>query len=63
MYKRFEELLIASNKTMYQVSKDTGIAQSTLSEWKSGKSRPKADKLLILANYFSVPVEEFIKKE
>nr|WP_207742004.1 helix-turn-helix transcriptional regulator [[Clostridium] symbiosum] len=50
-----------SDKTAYQVSKDTGIAQSVLSDWKTGRSKPKADKLKILADYFGVPIDYFLK--
>ena len=57
MYKKFAELLSKFNKTAYQVSKDTGIAQSILSEWKSGRIKILgADKLKILADYFGVDV-------
>ena len=59
MYEKFSALLDKTNKTTYQVSKDTGIAQSVLSDWKRGRSKPKFDKLLILAKYFGVPVEYF----
>lgn len=62
MYKKFAELLEKNNKTSYVVSKDTGISQSTLSDWKSGRSEPKFDKLLILAKYFDVPVEYFAEE-
>lgn len=41
MYKKFANLLVKNNKTAYQVSKDTGIAQSVLSDWKTGRSTPK----------------------
>lgn len=61
MYKKFEKLLIKSGKTAYQVSKDTGIATATLSEWKNGTYKPKADKLLKLAEYFGVSIEYFLK--
>lgn len=61
MYKKFAELLEKTNKTAYQVSKDTGIAQSVLSDWKNGRSNPKVDKLKILANYFSKPIEYFLE--
>lgn len=63
MYKKFADLLEKSNKTSYQVSKETGIAQSVLSDWKNGRSKPKFDKLLILAKYFGVPVEYFAEGE
>nr|DAT85869.1 MAG TPA: helix-turn-helix domain protein [Caudoviricetes sp.] len=59
MYKKFANLLVKNNKTAYQVSKDTGIAQSVLSDWKTGRSTPKFDKLFVLAKYFDVPVEYF----
>lgn len=62
MYKKFKSLLDKTNKTSYQVSKDTGIPQSVLSDWKNGRSKPKFDKLLILAKYFDVPVEYFAEE-
>lgn len=62
MYKKFAKLLEQTNKTAYQVSKDTGIAQSVLSDWKTGRSKPKADKLKILADYFGVGIEYFLEE-
>lgn len=61
MYKKFAELLGKCNKTAYQVAKDTGIAQSVLSDWKTGRSKPKAEKLKILADYFGVDIEFFLE--
>lgn len=61
MYETFKRLLEERNLTAYQVSKDTGISQATLSDWKIGKSKPKVDKLSVLAKYFGVPLEEFIE--
>ena len=60
MYEKFTELLAKTNKTVYRVAKDTGIATSTFSEWKKGTYRPKADKLKILADYFNVSIEYFL---
>ena len=61
MYKKFARLLAKSNKSTYQVPKDTGIAQSILSEWKSGRIKMLgADKLKILADYFGVSIEYFL---
>lgn len=62
MYKKYEELLHKTGKTSYQVSKDTGIGQNTLSDWKTGRSQPKVDKLQILAEYFGVPVTYFLEE-
>ena len=61
LYKKYEELLIKTGKTSYQVSKDTGIGQNTLSNWKTGRSNPKIDKLKILADYFGVEVGFFLE--
>lgn len=61
MYEKFAELLDKSNKTAYQVSKDTGIGQNIFSNWKAGRSNPKADKLKILAHYFGVSIEYFLE--
>lgn len=63
LYEKYLELLTKSGETSYQVSKDTGIAQSTLSEWKSGKSNPKVDKLIILADHFGVTVDYFLDRK
>ncbi len=62
MYEKFAELLDKNNKTAYQVSKDTGIAQSVLSDWKTGRSKPKVDKLKVLADYFGVSIEYFLEE-
>ena len=63
LYNKYEELLKKTGKTSYQVSKDTGIGENTLSQWKSGRSKPKVDKLQILADYFGVPVTYFLTQE
>lgn len=61
LYEKYAALLRQTGKTSYQVSKDTGIAENVLSYWKSGRSKPKADKLKILADYFGVPIEYFLE--
>lgn len=63
MYEIFAKLMKAKGCTAYQVAKSTGIAQSTLSDWKSGKSIPKADKMQKIADYFGVPVEYIMTGE
>jgi transcriptional regulator with XRE-family HTH domain len=62
MYKNYEKLLEKSNTTSYAVSKATGISQATLSDWKNGKSIPKADKLMKIAKFFGVPMEELLQE-
>ena len=52
-----------TGKTPHQVSCDTGIAPSTLSEWKHGRYQPKVDKLITLAEYFGVEIGYFLEKK
>lgn len=60
MYNKFVELLNKKGVTAYRVAKDTGISATVFSEWKKGKSNPKAEKLKILADYFGVSIEYFL---
>lgn len=62
MYETFKRLLEQKGVTAAQVARDTGISQVTFSDWKSGKSKPKADKLYKIAKYFGVPLEKFIEE-
>ena len=62
-YNIFENLLKMNNTTVYRVSKETGIAASTFSDWKSGRSVPKLDKIKLIATYFDVPLEYMLSGE
>ena len=57
MYEIFQQLLIKKGVTAYKVGKETGIAGSTFTDWKNGRSEPKQDKLSRIAEYFEVSVE------
>ena len=57
MYEIFEQLLQKYGVTPYKLGKETGIAPSTFTDWKNGRSVPKNDKLLKIANYFGVSVD------
>ena len=58
-YEVFECLLREKGVKAYDVAKATGIASSTLTDWKKGRSTPKADKLQKIADYFEVPIDCF----
>ena len=62
-YQAFEALLKANHTTVYRVSKDTGISASTFSDWKNGRSAPKADKLRRIAAYFEVSLDYLLGME
>ena len=56
-YVNFEQLLVERGTTTYKVSKETGISNSTFSDWKNGRSTPKLDKMQKIAAYFDVSLE------
>lgn len=61
MYEKYASIRDERKLTDYRVSVDTGITKSTFSDWKSGRSKPKTEKLAILADYFNVPIEYFLE--
>lgn len=63
MYEIFERLLQKYGVSTYKVAKETGIAQSVFSSWKTGISTPKQDKLKKIADYFNVSVEYLMTGE
>ncbi len=63
MYEIFAELLRKKGIKVAEVSKATGIHPSTFSDWKSGKSRPKQDKLIKIAAYFNVTIDYLLNRE
>ncbi len=61
MYEKFNQLVKARGITTYRVAKDIGLAPTVFSDWKSGKSQPKVDKLKKIADYFGVTIEYFLE--
>lgn len=57
MYDIFIKLLEEKGITPYRVGKETGIAPSTFTDWKSGRSAPKQEKLKKIADYLNVSVD------
>lgn len=62
MYEKYVKLRNKKGVTDYRVSEDTKITKSTFSDWKSGRSNPKIDKLKLLADYFGVSIEYFLEE-
>lgn len=63
MYKKYVQLRDSLGVTDYRVASDTGIPKSTFSDWKSGRSVPKVDKLQKIATYFGVGIEALLEDE
>lgn len=61
MYEIYAKLRDERGYTDYSVAKETGVLYQTLSAWKLGKSTPKVDKLVKIANLFRVPVTELLE--
>ncbi len=57
MYTRFMQLLQEKDITAYRVSKETGVTQTTLSDWKTGRATPKTATLQKIADYFGVSLD------
>lgn len=63
MYDRYKKIRDEKGVTDYKVAESTGITKSTFSDWKTGRSCPKIDKLKKIADYFEVPLEYFLEEE
>ena len=61
LYKKFAELLKSSGKTTAEVCRETGISESTISNWKNRGGKLSVDNLKILADYFRVSIEFFLE--
>lgn len=62
-YEKLQKLMNARNIRPVDISRATNIATSSFSDWKAGRSKPKLDKLQILADYFGIPVSYFTDEE
>lgn len=57
MYERFSKVLQEKGLTAYKVSKETGVSQGSLSDWKYGRSKPKNESMKKIADYLGVSVD------
>lgn len=62
-YQKFNDLITTKNVSAYEIAKETGIPASTFSDWKSGRSAPKIEKLLKISTFLDVPVESLVDNE
>ena len=54
---RLSALLESNGITAYQLSKETGLSNSLISSWRTGKSTPTVDKAAVVARYFGVSTD------
>ena len=57
MYEIYKKLLDQKGLKNADVSRATGISNMTLSDWKNGKSKPKHDKMILIAEFLGVSVD------
>lgn len=57
MWEIFEKLMNKESLSISDAARKCGCAPSTLTDWRAGRSKPKADKLLDIAHAFGVSME------
>lgn len=62
MYENYEKILKEKGMTTYQVCMGTGISQTTISDWKKGRSKPKVDKLIKIAKFLGCSLGELLSE-
>lgn len=58
----FNNLIQSKDVTAYKISKETGISEALISNWRSGRQLPKYDNLKILADYFDVSADFLLER-
>lgn len=63
MYATYAKMRDERNMKDADVAKATGIFPSVFTDWKNGKSSPKIDKIIKIADLFQVSLDDFVRKE
>lgn len=58
----FIQLLQSHDLTAYRLSKELGISETLISNWKSGRQLPKYDSLKLLCDYFHVSADYLLER-
>jgi len=58
-YETYAKIRDSKGYTDYRVSQETGIGRSTFSDWKSGRSTPKPDKIKKISECLEVAFGRF----
>lgn len=61
MYTKYVQRRDELGMSDYAVAQEAGIGGSTFSDWKSGRSKPKMEKLAKIAKVLNVPLEYFLE--
>ena len=63
MYQNYTKLRDERKLSDYAVAKNTGIPQSTFTDWKTGRSAPKMEKLIKIADFLGVSIDALVREE
>lgn len=57
----FREARIAAGKSVKDVMDFIGVSDAAVYQWESGAFTPRSDKLIKLADYFGVSVDDLLR--
>lgn len=55
--KNLDSYMNSLGITNYQMAKDTGVSDSLIGYWRSGKRKPTLDNLIVISNYLNVSLD------
>ena len=61
-FHKLDRLVKKRNLKYINIADELGLSKSLFSDWKSGKSMPKMDKMIKITTYFGVEPDYFLKK-
>ena len=59
--ERLFKIMEKKNVSQYELANITGICQSTISDWKTKKTNPSADKLMKICDALDISIEELLQ--
>ena len=59
----FREMRITANMTQAEVALALNVDQTAVSQWETGASKPRIDRLLKLAKLYGCTVDDLMKEE
>lgn len=59
--ERLFKIMKKKNVSQYELANITGIGQSTISDWKTKKTNPSADKLMKICDALDISIEELLQ--
>lgn len=63
MYSDFERILTEKGLKLKDVANATGVAYSSLTDWKAGRSKPKYERMKKIADFLGVSVDYLLTGE